>query len=90
MIKYSIAAARLTEEAGKTSCLANLPITYSDKNTPMKSVSCPLQALSFEKTTLDVKKAIRGDMNAPQAQTYTEDEKNACALKVMTLPKKGL
>jgi len=60
-----------TEEAGRTSRLANLPISYLVRNTPMKSVFRHLQALNLEKTTLDEKKQVRDGMGITQAKAYS-------------------
>jgi hypothetical protein len=43
-----------------TSCLANLPISYLARNTPMKSVFRFLPAFNLEQAILDVKKEVRG------------------------------
>ena len=47
-----------------------------------------MQASNVEKSTLDVKKDIRGHMGgggaaAPAAKQYTEAEKNACSIDAM-------
>lgn len=75
--------ATLTAEPGVTSSLANFPISYSDRNTPMKSVFRSLQALNIEKANLDVKKGVRDGMGASPAKTCTAEEKMACSLDAM-------
>jgi hypothetical protein len=50
----------------------------------MKSVFCPLQALNIEKSTLDVKKEVRGGKGVAQEKTYTKAE-NVYRLEAMML-----
>lgn len=44
---------------GMTSCLANLPLSYLVRNTPMKSVFRPSQVLPTEKRAIDMNKEAR-------------------------------